>query len=73
MGKLSDHYLQADYDFIYDIGTMTRYDEYEQVVKSYFAHPMNQNNVLRQRFLLRISTVRMRRLVREVMKPSTAA
>ena len=73
LGKISDNYLQADYDFIYDVGRITRFHEYEQAVKSYFEHPMNQNNLLRSRLLLRISSMRMRRLVREVMKQSPPA
>ena len=68
LGAVSMNYLQADYDFIHDVGRINRFREYEQTVKAFFEHPMNQNNPLRNILLLRISSVRMRRLVREVLQ-----
>lgn len=68
MGLLSRNYWQADYDFIHNVGRIRRFREYEQTVREYFDHPMNQNNALRRWFLLRLSSVQLRRLVREVMR-----
>lgn len=67
LGALSPSYLQADYDFIDSVGRIRRFSEYDQAVREYFDHPMNQNNPLRQRLLIRISTVRMRRVVKELI------
>jgi hypothetical protein len=71
LGTMAPSYLQADYDFIDSVGRIRRFSEYEQTVREYFDHPMNRNNPLRQNLLLRISTVKMRRLVRDVL-PSQA-
>lgn len=68
LGQLSDNYLQADYDFIHDVGRLTRYREYEAAVRAYVEHPMNRNNFLRSHLCLRVSANEMRRVVREVMK-----
>jgi hypothetical protein len=65
---LASSYMQADYDFVYDVARITRFREYETAVRAYFDHPMNQNNALRRRLFMRISTSRMRRLVREVIE-----
>jgi len=65
--ELSPYFLQADYDFIFDVGRITRFRHFEPAVEAYFDHPMNKNNPLRRRLLLRISTARLRRLVREVL------
>lgn len=66
-GTLSPSYLQADYDFIDSVGRIRRFSEYDQAVREYFDHPMNRSNPLRHNFLFRISTVKMRRLVKELM------
>lgn len=72
LGLFSSYYLQADYDFIHDVGRLTRFREYEAAVRAFFDHPMNRNNPLRNVFLLRVSTVRMRRLVREVIQKANS-
>lgn len=68
MGLFSRNYWLADYDFIHNVGRIRRFREYEQTVREYFDHPMNQNNLLRRWFLLRLSSVQLRRLVREVLR-----
>jgi hypothetical protein len=68
LGALKPSYLQADYDFIDSVGRIRRFSEYDQTVREYFDHPMNRHNPLRHNLLLRISTVRMRRVVKEVIQ-----
>ncbi len=66
--NLSEHYLKADYDFIDSVSRIRKFREYEQTVVEFFDHPMNQNNLFRQWFLIRVSSARLRRLVREVLQ-----
>jgi hypothetical protein len=65
---LSEDYLKADYDFIDNVSRIRKFREYEQTVVEFFDHPMNQNNLLRQWFLIRVSSARLRRIVREVLQ-----
>jgi hypothetical protein len=65
---LSGDYLEADYDFIDNVSRIRKFREYEQTVVEFFDHPMNQNNLFRQWFLIRVSSSRLRRLVREVLQ-----
>jgi hypothetical protein len=65
---LSDDYLEADYDFIDNVSRIRKFREYQQTVVEFFDHPKNQNNLFRQWFLIRVSSSRLRRLVREVLQ-----
>lgn len=62
----------ADYDFIHGVSQVRRFREFFTEAEDYAHHPENQG-FLRVSLNLRISSRRMRRLVREVLHPNMAA
>jgi len=58
------HYFRADFEFLHDIGCMKHYRDFNQSARIYNFHPSNHRNVLRRFLKLRLSTKRIRRLVR---------
>ncbi len=60
------NYLVPDNDFIDDVGQITHYSEFSASVAEYFYHPANIG-ILRQRLLVRVSSERMRRLVKQIL------
>lgn len=58
-------YFTADFGFIVAVGRGRRYADYDQAVREFSAHPANRG-FLRRWLRLRVSTRRMRRLLREI-------
>ncbi|MCF7689811.1 MAG: hypothetical protein K9M98_15265 [Cephaloticoccus sp.] len=59
-------YLAADNDFIEDVGQITTYGEFSASVVEFIYHPANDG--FRRRILrLRVSTERMRKLVKQIL------
>jgi hypothetical protein len=63
------NHFRADFDFINNIGCLRNYRDYRQSVDEYFVHPWNERNLLRGLLGLRVSTSRLREIVREKLKP----
>ncbi len=61
-------HFRADLDFIDDIGRLRRYREFDQSVDEFISHPWNQRGLLRWWLGIRISTTRVRHIVREELK-----
>ena len=59
-------YLAADDDFIRDVGRITHYSEFAHAVMEYFHHSAN-TGMLREKYSVRVSSERMRRLVKELL------
>jgi len=64
-------YLAADNDFIQDVGQLTRFNEFFSSSFEYIHHPANRG-FLRRYCRIRISTERMRRIVRRTLKAQAA-
>lgn len=65
-------YLAADNDFIQDVGQLTRYNDFFGSSFEYIHHPANRG-FLRRVLRLRISTERMRRIIRKGFGAQVAA
>ncbi len=63
------NFFRADYDFLHEVGDLRRYRDFEQAVEGFIYHPWNTGNFFRSRLLLRISTTRVRKLVRKHLVP----
>lgn len=63
-------YLAADNDFIHDVAQNTSYNEFFNSSFEYIHHPANRG-FLRRFLRIRISTERMRRIVRKTMIPTS--
>lgn len=66
------YFFRADYDFLHDVGRLRSFRDYEQSVVQFITHPYNHRDLLRKWLCLRISTTRMRGLVRQQLKPRGA-
>lgn len=64
-------YLAADNDFVEDVSQLTRYNEFFSSSFQYIHHPVNRG-FLRRYCRIRISTERMRRIVRHTLKAQAA-
>ncbi len=62
-------YLAADNDFIQDVAQLTRYNDFFNSSFEYIHHPAN-HGLLRRWLKLRVSTERMRRIVRGTFSSS---
>lgn len=60
-------YLAADNDFVEDVAQLCRYNDFFGSSFQYIHHPVNRG-FLRRRCRLRISTERMRQIVRKTFK-----
>ncbi len=60
-------YLAADNDFVDDVAQLKRYNDFFSASFQYIHHPVNRG-FLRRRCRLRVSTERMRRIVRHTLK-----
>jgi hypothetical protein len=67
LNLLNSDYFSADRDFIDDVGRLTRYHDFVSSGMDYSHHPANRG-FMRRVLLLRVSTERMRRLVRTAFK-----
>ena len=65
-----EDYFRADLDFIHDVGCLRRFRDYDQCVHDFVSNPWNHDNLFRNVFGLRVSTTRVRRLLRELLKSS---
>jgi hypothetical protein len=63
------NYFRADFDFINDIGCLRNYRDYNQSVDEFVVHPWNKRTLLRGLLRMRVSTSRVRQIVREQLKP----
>lgn len=66
-----DHF-RSDFDFLNDVGSLRSYRDYRQSVEQFIGHPWNQRTVLRWILRLRVSTTRVRRIVRDQLKAQPA-
>lgn len=69
LGLIRRDYFQADRFFIDDVSRLQRYEEFHAIGVDYSQHHSN-GWFLRRVLRLRVSTERMRRIVREVFKGS---
>lgn len=60
-------YFEADFDLIHEIEWLRRAGDFEREVERFYEHPRNRG-CLRQGLRLRISTHRLKRLVRETLR-----
>jgi len=65
------NHFRADFDFINNIGCLRNYRDYSQSVDEFVVHPWNKRSVLRGLLKLRVSTSRVREIVREKLKTET--
>lgn len=65
-------YLSADNDFIQDVGWLSRYRDFSNSSFEYIHHPANRG-FLRRALRLRVSTERMRKLVRKTLSSQSDA
>ena len=66
---LNKNYFRPDFDFINDIGCLRHYSDYSQSVDEFHVDPWTKRTLLRGLLRLRVSTNRVRRIVREELKP----
>ncbi len=66
------NHFRADYDFLNDVGRLCRYCDLSQSVDEFISHPWNQRGLLRWVLRLRVSTSRVRRILREQFKEASA-
>ncbi len=64
-----DHFA-ADLDLVRNVGTLHRFRDFTHDVQQFLHHPANCG-VLRRTFNVRISTKRLRRLVRSTLRPGS--
>ncbi len=62
------NHFRPDFDFINDVGCLRHYSDYSQSVDEFHVHPWNKRTLLRGLFHLRVSTNRVRQIVREQLK-----
>lgn len=62
------NHFRADFDFINDVGCLRNYRDYNQSVDEFVVHPWNKRTLLRGLLRLRVSTSRVRQIVREQLK-----
>jgi hypothetical protein len=62
------NHFRSDFDFINDVGCLRHYSDYSQSVDEFHVHPWNQRTLLRGLLRLRVSTHRVRQIVREQLK-----
>lgn len=63
-------YAAADNDFVQSVGQMTDFHEFYTSSVDFVHHPANRG-MLRRLFRLRVSTERMRRISRPILKPDS--
>lgn len=61
------NYFAADNDFVCEIALLTRYHEFYDSSIEFVHHPENRG-LMRRLFLIRVSTDRMRRIVRRTLR-----
>ncbi|GEM_PF-3911617 len=64
---IAPNFFRADYDFIYDVGRIRRFKDYELAVEEFVGHPANRDNPLRTLLRIRVGSSRLRRIVRAAM------
>ncbi|MFI5356170.1 MAG: hypothetical protein ACHQ4G_02420 [Opitutales bacterium] len=69
---LHSEYLAADHDFIRGVERLTLYHEFFSASVDYVHHPANRG-FLRRQCKIRISSDRLRRIVRATLQPEAAA
>jgi hypothetical protein len=62
------NHFRSDFDFINNVGCLRHYRDYNQSVDEFLVHPWNQRTLLRGLLRLRVSTHRVRQIVREQLK-----
>ncbi|MCW5549066.1 MAG: hypothetical protein KIT44_08890 [Opitutaceae bacterium] len=67
---LDSDYFSADRDFVEDVGRLTRYHDFVSSGMDYSHHPANRG-FMRQLLLVRVSTERMRRMVRTAFRQTS--
>lgn len=63
---LSRSYFAADYDLIYGVERLRRLRDFQEEAQRFHEHPANRGT-LRRRFGMRVSTGRLRSLIRETL------
>ena len=66
------NHFRADFDFINNVGCLRNYRDYSQSVDEFVVHPWNKRSLLRGWLRLRVSTSRVREIVREKFKSERA-
>lgn len=64
-------YFEADYDFVHDAGRLMRFRDFDLAVDEFLYHPGNRG-FWRRVLRVRISSQRLRRLVRTTLHPRVA-
>lgn len=67
------NHFRSDFDFINDVGCLRNYRDFNQSVDEFHVHPWNQRTLLRGLLRLRVSTTRVRQIVREQLKTKAKA
>jgi hypothetical protein len=67
------NHFRSDFDFINNVGCLRHYSDYSQSVDEFHVHPWNQRTLLRGLLRLRVSTNRVRQIVREQLKTKARA
>lgn len=70
---LAPNFFRADYDFIYDVGCIKSFKDFELAVEEFVSHPANRDNPLRTLLRIRVGSGRLRRIVRATMSSSVPA
>ncbi|MCS6244268.1 MAG: hypothetical protein H2172_10480 [Opitutus sp.] len=65
---LNKNFFRPDFDFVNDIGCLRHYSDYSQSVDEFHVDPWNKRTLLRGLLRLRVSTNRVRQIVREQLK-----
>lgn len=65
--QIAPNFFRADYDFIYDVGRLRNFKDYELAVEEFVAHPANRDNPLRTLLRIRVGAGRLRRIVRATL------
>lgn len=65
---LNKNFFRPDFDFVNDIGCLRHYSDYSQSVEEFHVDPWNKRTLLRGLLRLRVSTHRVRQIVREQLK-----
>lgn len=62
----SRSYFASDYDLIYGVERLSRLRDFQEEAERFYAHPANRGT-LRRRLGMRVSTGRLRSLIRETL------
>ena len=65
-------YFEADYSIIHSTGRLYRVRDFAQEVTDYNFHPANRG-LLRRLFRIRLSTTKLRRLLKDTLRNETAS